>query len=193
MLEQLQSLGYLDWVTTILALVYVYLAARNSPWCWLFGAVGCAIWCYVDIVDYKLYSDAALQAFYVVMSFIGLYQWQKGGEAQTVLPVSSMTLKEHAWLIAVCLLAGLLLGYFVSQHFAAAATYPDAITTTFSIGATIMLLRRKVENWLYWIIIDIAYVGIYASRGATLFMLIMLVYVGVAIYGYKSWQKEPGI
>lgn len=190
MLEQFQALTYLDWVTTVTALIYVWLAARNNPWCWVFGAIGCAVWCYVDIVQYQLYSDAALQAFYVVMSFVGLYQWQRGGAGQEELVVSKMAWSAHGWMIGLSTAAGLILGYFVSQNFAAAATYPDAVTTTFSVGATILLLRRKIENWLYWVIIDLAYVVIFWSRGAYLFTLLMVIYVVMALYGYRKWRKE---
>lgn len=192
MLEQFQSLTLLDWATTILALIYVFLAARNNPWCWVFGALACAVWCYVDIVQYDLYSDAALQAFYVVMSGFGIYQWQFGGKESGELSISRMSLTEHVGLITVSIGVGLLLGYFVSQNFAAAATYPDAITTVASVGATFLLLRRKLENWLYWIVIDLAYVGIFWSREAWLFAGIMVIYVLVAVYGYLEWKREVG-
>jgi nicotinamide mononucleotide transporter len=193
MLEQLQALSYLDWIITATALIYVFLAARNNPWCWVFGAVSCGLWGYVDIVQYQLYSDAALQAFYVFMAGVGIYRWQFGAsgaeQEAKVLPISRMSVVQHATMIGGSLLAGILLGYFVSQNFPAAATYPDAITTTASVGATFLLLNRKLENWLYWVVIDIAYIGIYWSRDASLLALIMLVYVGTAIYGYQNWHK----
>jgi len=188
--EEITALGALDWLTTVLALVYVLLAARNNPWCWVFGAVACAIWAYLSIVKYQLYSDGALQVFYVGMSIIGLYNWRFGGQAQRELPITRMTSRDHLLFIALAGLAGWLLGYFVGENFQAAATYWDALTTTFSVGATFYLLRRKLENWLYWIVIDVAYVGIYYGRGAWLFAAIMLVYIGVAIYGYLNWRKE---
>lgn len=193
MQEQLAALTYLDWIITITALIYVFLAARNNSWCWVFGGISCALWGYVDIAQYQLYSDAALQAFYVVMAGIGIYRWQfektGAGEKRSVLPISRMSVTHHAIMIGGALLSGYLLGYFVSQNFPAAATYPDAITTTASVGATFLLLNRKLENWLYWIVIDLAYVGIYWSRGASLLALIMVIYVGTAIYGYVNWRN----
>lgn len=189
MQEQLATLGPLDAITTALALIYVGLAARNSAWCWIFGAAGCAIWAYLDIVQYQLYSDALLQLFYVGISLLGLYRWRRGGAAEDDLPIQHMTSEEHAWLIGGSLVSGFLLGYFVSQYAEAAATYPDAITTTFSIGATFALLQRRIENWWYWVVIDLAYVGIYGSRGATLFAGLMGLYVVLAIYGYFSWRS----
>lgn len=188
LLKDIAALGILDWIVTITALIYVILSARNNPWCWLFGIVSCALWGYVSFVQYDLYLDALLQLFYVAISFVGLYSWLRGGSDGGVLPISKMTPMMHMWVIVIGVLTGLLFGYAFS-HTSAAATYWDAFTTTFSILATILLIRRRVENWLYWVIIDLAYVGLYYSRGAILFAVLMLIYVVIAALAYRRWKK----
>ncbi|MEL6972938.1 MAG: nicotinamide riboside transporter PnuC [Bacteroidota bacterium] len=192
LLQDISALGLIDWATTLTALVYVILSARNNPWCWPFGIVSCALWAYASYVQYDLYLDALLQVFYVVMGFVGLYQWLQGGEDGGVLPITQMKPREHLWVIGVGLLSGLLFGYAFS-YTSATATYWDALTTSFSILATILLVRRQLENWLYWIAIDIVYSGLYFSRGAILFALLMLLYVVIASFAYRSWSKavEP--
>lgn len=179
----------LEWLVTILAIVYVLLAARNQPIAWLFGGLGCAGWAYIDIVRYSLYSDALLQVFYVFMSLLGLYQWRSKKEGQPLLPISRMSRRDHAYLIGICLPSGLLLAYLVGAYFPAAATYWDALTTTFSVGTTVLLLRRKLENWLYWIVIDLNYMGLYASREAWFFAGLMGLYTLIAFWGYWQWQR----
>lgn len=192
MLEQLlkdvAALGILDWIVTGTALIYVTLSARNNPWCWFFGIVSCALWGYISLVQYSLYSDALLQLFYVAISFVGLYSWLRGGADGGELPITRMKPKAHLLVILVGVLSGLLFGY-VFSHTSAAATYWDAFTTTFSILATILLIRRQVENWLYWVIIDLAYVGLYYSRGAILFAALMLIYVVIAALAYRRWRS----
>jgi len=190
MWELLTTQSPLEWAVTLLALIYVILAARNNPWCWVFGAIACTGWAYLDVSLYNLYSDAILQVFYVIMSGIGLHQWLKGGINQKALEISRMTTREHILVIGLSSGIGLILGYFVGEYLPAAATYPDALTTSFSIVTTYLLLQRKLENWLYWIVIDLAYVAIYWSRGATLFVFIMIIYVVVAGWGYYNWRKE---
>ena len=101
-----------------------------------------------------------------------------------------MTGGEHLALILLAGTCGLALGFFFDSTLVAAATYPDAITTAFSIGATVMLVRRKLDNWLYWVVIDLVYVWIYHSTGATLFAVMMLINVGVAGYGFVNWRGE---
>ena len=186
--QDLLALGPIDWVVTLTALVYVILSARNNPWCWPFGIISCALWAYASFFQYDLYLDALLQIFYVVMGFIGLHQWLRGGADGGVLPITHMKLKEHLWVVGLGVASGLFFGYAFS-HTSAAATYWDALTTSFSILATILLVRRQLENWLYWIAIDIAYSGLYYSRGALLFALLMLLYVVIASLAYRSWSK----
>lgn len=189
LLQDIQALGHLDWIVTITALVYVVLSARNNPWCWLFGIVSCALWAYLSFFSYHLYLDALLQLFYVGMGFWGLYSWLRGGGEGKGLAITPTSGKEHLLLITVGVASGLILGYGFS-YTAAAATYWDALTTTFSVLATILLVRRRLANWLYWIVIDGAYVGLYFSRGATLLGVLMLVYTVIAIFAYLEWSRQ---
>lgn len=188
LLQDIQALGWLDWIVTLTALVYVVLSARNNSWCWPFGIVSCALWAYASY-GYGLYSDVLLQLFYVIMGFWGLYNWQKGGEGGTPVAISSMPFRAHLIYLVTGLAGGLLLGYLFS-HTNAEATYWDALTTVFSVLATFMLVRRQLENWWYWIVVDLVYSGLYYSRGAVLFAVLMVVYTLIAVYAYRNWQRE---
>ncbi|NJO87025.1 MAG: nicotinamide mononucleotide transporter [Lewinella sp.] len=179
----------MEGLVSLLALLYVVLAARNNPWCWGFGALACLGWAYLDVMYYALYSDALLQVFYIGMSVWGYFSWRAARQAPS-RPIARMSKIDHFLLLAFGSLSGLLLGYTVSSFLPAAATYWDALTTTFSVGATVFLLKRKLENWAYWVVIDLAYVGIYFSRGAWLLAALMLVYTAVAVYGYCEWKRQ---
>lgn len=183
-------MGLLDWIALLTSLAYVVLAARNNNWCWLFAAVSTAVWAYQSWFEYRLVSDALLQLFYFVMAGVGIWRWTRGGAGATALPVRHMTAAEHLLTLAVGLVGGWLLGYFFASRLAAAATYPDAITTAFSVVTTFLLVGRRLENWLYWIVIDLAYVWIYQAQGAVLFAVMMVVNVIVAVYGYWNWRQQ---
>ncbi len=187
MQDLLQSQAPLEWLVSLLALLYVFLAAKNLPVAWVFGGLACLGWAYLDVVKYSLYSDAILQLFYVIMAIVGLYRWRTTKDAE--LLITKMQARDHYLMLTLSLSTGLLLAIFVGAHFPAAATYWDAITTSASIGATFLLLNRKLENWLYWILIDLTYIGIYASRDAWFFAALMLVYTLVAVGGYLHWKK----
>lgn len=188
LLQEITALGWLDWIVTLTALVYVILSARNNIWCWPFGILSCALWAYVSY-GYRLYSDVLLQIFYVVMGFWGLYNWQRGGENGQAVPITRMPLREHLIYLLIGGIGGLLLGHLFS-YTSAEASYWDAYTTVFSVLATVMLVGRRLENWLYWIAIDLAYAGLYYSRGALLFGVLMVVYTLIAVYAYRKWRSD---
>ncbi|MEM7571318.1 MAG: nicotinamide riboside transporter PnuC [Bacteroidota bacterium] len=181
----------LAWIATAFALIYVALAAKSNSWCWFFGAVGCSIWAYVSWKE-NLLSDAGLQVFYVLVSIWGWWRWQFADKSaiNKVLPVSRMSKTEHAIIWGVGLPLGYILGRYLGDNFGAVATYWDAYTTVFSVIVTFAVVTRKLENWLYWILINIVTGALYFSRGLTAFGIVMIVYLVLAVVGYLSWQKE---
>ena len=188
LLTEIQALRPLDWIITATALVYVVLAARENPWCWAWGAVSCALWGYVSFTQYDLWLDALLQVYYVGMSVYGLYHWVYKSADQAQLPVIRWPLKRHLLLFAVGIPLSLLFGYLFAAYTPAAATYLDAFTTVFAVLTTYLVARKVLENWYYWIGIDVALCYLYASRGALLFALLMVVYVGIAVWGLGRWR-----
>ncbi|GJM35256.1 MAG: nicotinamide mononucleotide transporter [Saprospiraceae bacterium] len=185
--RQLQSMSWMDWVATLTALIYVVLAARENNWCWLFGIISCSLWAYVTFAFYQLYLDAILQLFYVIMSFVGLYRWKYGGQANSALPISRLSGQAHLLWAITGLILSLGFGYFFAAYTSAAATYLDALTTVFSVIATFLLIQKRLDNWLYWVLIDALYAYLYFSRGALLFGLLMVIYVIIASVALYNW------
>jgi nicotinamide mononucleotide transporter len=68
--------------------------------------------------------------------------------------------------------------------------FGDAFTTSLSIIATWMLARKKIEQWLIWIFIDLVSVGLYLYRGLYPTVFLFLVYTIMAGIGYLEWHKE---
>ena len=185
-----KALSWVDWVATVTALLYVILAARSNIWCWFWGIISCSLWAYASYSFYQLYLDAALQVFYVVMAFIGLYNWKKDSTGQGDAPIKRLPVKAHLKYLSVGAIIALLFGYFFDQYTPAAATYWDAFTTVFSVIATILLVQRYLDNWAYWVVIDIIYAGLYFSREAYLFSLLMIIYTMIASLAWKRWHKS---
>ncbi|MEO1626188.1 MAG: nicotinamide riboside transporter PnuC [Bacteroidota bacterium] len=171
-------------------IIYVILAARESVWCWPWGIVSSSLWAYGTLVLYSLYADFGLQLFYVLMGCIGLYQWRFGSGGGRELAISRMSWRDHLQLVGLGVLLGLFFGYFFANYTQAAATYADAFTTSFSILATFLVIQKKLENWLYWIVTDLAYVALYVERGAKLYAALMILYTLIAIFGYEQWKKH---
>lgn len=181
--------AWYEWLALGTGIVYVWLAARQQRSCWYWGIVSCLLWAYADVYYYLLYLDAILQLFYVGMGVWGLVQWNASASG-TGIRIERMPWAEHLKLMIWIVPLSLLFGYFFDNYTPAAATYADAFTTIGAIVATWLTVKRRLENWLYWILIDVAYIGITWSRSAYLYALLYLIYTLVAVFGWVSWRRE---
>ena len=186
----MQAMPKIDWFVTITALIYVFLAAKENVWCWIFGIASCSAWAYSSYTNYNLYLDALLNVFYVIISFWGIYQWKVGNKNQDKLTITKMNQSLHLKIIVGGLILSILYGYLFDKYTTAEATYLDALTTVFAVITTFLVIYKKLENWLYWIVINLLYVYIYASREAYLFVIIMVIYVVIAISGHLTWTNK---
>lgn len=184
------ALSWVDWAVTVTAMLYVVLAARGLAWGWAWGMLSCSLWAYASYAFYSLYLDALLQVFYVLIAAFGLYQWKYGAGGKSPLPISRLPRRQHLYILIAGTALSVGFGYFFGVYTPAAATYWDAFTTVFSVAATFMLVRKVLENWAYWVVIDILYAGLYASRGAWLFALLMVAYTLIAAFAFFSWRRQ---
>jgi nicotinamide mononucleotide transporter len=124
------------------------------------------------------------------MGIYGWYAWTKGFKNNASLPISQLKVQNHLIIIVGGFILTYLVGTFFKHYTDAVATYLDAFTTVFSIITTVLVARKILENWLYWIIIDAVYIYLYGSRGGYLFAFLNVVYVIIAIIGYVNWRNQ---
>ncbi len=188
--QQLHSQTPLDWAITLTALAYVWLAARENAWCWAFGIVSCGLWAWADFFSYNLWVDGVLQVFYVAMGAWGLYAWKYGGQGRAALRIQRLPLRSHFFLALAGLALTLALGFLFKKYTPTSFPYADSFITAFSIIATLLTVKKVLENWLYWIVFDALAVFLFWAKGAVLVSFVMVVYTVVAVYGYRRWRSE---
>jgi nicotinamide mononucleotide transporter len=167
---------------------YAVLAARRNRLCWISGAVSSA--CAAVVAGMRLLPmQSALQVFFVGMSVYGWLSWTRSA-AQGELQVGLWPLAWHLG-TAVVLMALT----FMSAHLLAAETnaaWPllDSLTTWFSLFATWLAARAKLENWLYWIAIDGVLVFLFYVQDLPFLALLNVLFIGIAAGGYIAWRRR---
>ncbi|CUA85625.1 nicotinamide riboside transporter PnuC [Pseudidiomarina woesei] len=173
----------------VLALLYLLLAARQSLWCWLAGAISCAIYTYL-MLGAQLYMEAALQAFYVVLAGYGWWQWRYGAATGDATEQEGYSWRWHAVAIAILSLVAALCALLLQRYTAADQVWLDSFTTIFSLFATWLLTRKLYSNWLYWLVIDSVYIYLYAIKGFEKTSGLFAVYIVLILYAMWSWRRS---
>ena len=189
LLAQLLEWSPLEMAAVIAAILYLLLAIRENIWCWLFAGISTAIYVYL-FVTAQLYMESALNVFYFVMAVYGFAVWYRGHTPEHELPVTKWRLSTHAIAIAAILLLSLCSGYLLDTRTDAAFPYIDSLTTWSAIWATFLIARKVLENWWYWLVIDVASIFIYWSRDLQLTALLFVVYVIMIPFGLISWTRS---
>ena len=171
------------------ALAYLILAARESNWCWYFAFASTAIYS-VLFREVSLLMESALNVYYMAMAVYGWYQWRRGGGDHTGIRIHTLGIRGHGQTIGAILVLTLTSGFLLSRYSAAALPYVDSFTTWASVIATFMVARKILENWLYWIVIDLVSIPLYLSRGLEMTALLFAAYVVIAAVGFFRWQRQ---
>jgi nicotinamide mononucleotide transporter len=167
---------------------YAILAARRNRLCWVAGAISSALAALLAGLR-GLPMQSALQVFFVGMSVYGWLSWTRSAAAGE-LPVGVWPLQRH---ISAALLVILL--SFAAAHVLAAETqaaWPllDSLTTGFSLLATWLAARAKLENWLYWIAIDGVLVFLFYVQDLPFLALLNVLFIGIAAGGFIAWRRK---
>jgi len=185
-LQQLKLLAFAaEWSAVVFSLLYVFLAAKQNRWCWVFGGISSFISIGLFIMV-RLYAESLLYLFYVLVAIYGWMVWNKNSAKQ---PVTELRPSQHLIFIASALFMAAVLYYLFANFTNAAKPLLDSLTTAFSILTTFLIVKKVLSNWIYWLLIDAFSVYLYWSRGLDVYALLMAVYTFMAIYGFIQWRK----
>lgn len=183
-------MNYLEILGTAVGLAYLYLEYKASAWLWLASIVMPAIYLFV-YYDAGLYADFGISVYYILASVYGLICWLRGkGEPSTEpLKISRTPRSMYLPLIVAMALLFILIAFILKRFTDSTVPLADAFTTALSIVAMWMLARKYVEQWLVWIVADVACAVLYAWKGLWFTGALYLLYSAIAIIGYRKWLR----
>jgi len=188
-------ISYVELIGTLFGLISVYFASKANILTWSTGIVN-EIFLFLLFFQVHLYADMFLQVYFFVVTIYGWYNWNTTTVENKIAAISSTA----RWLTAVIIIiVSLVSGFFIKNihlylhdYFKIAATYPftDSFVMVLSIVATVLLAKKKIENWHIWILVDAICVILYFKKGIYFLSLEYLIFLGLASYGLYNWKKQ---
>jgi nicotinamide mononucleotide transporter len=178
----------LEWVAAGLGVINVALVVRRSVWNYPFGLAMVSLYFFV-FFEARLYSDALLQIFFFVVQLYGWANWLRAREASGAVPVGWLAPRARIGWLLCTLAASLIWGLGMARYTDAAAPIVDAFIAGFSISAQILMARRKIENWILWILVDIVAVALYFHRDLRPTSALYLLFLILSIAGLIGWRR----
>lgn len=170
-----------------MAVIYVLFASKANRICFVFGFISSMIYIYLTF-SLKFYFDTSINIYYLIMSIYGWYAW--GSDGDNYSSIMTLSSKKFSTLLFSGLIFSLGVAFTATLFTDASLAYLDAFTTVFSIIATWMVVKKYIENWLIWIIVDLVASGMYFYKEFYLTSLLFILYTLIAIYGFFKWRKK---
>jgi len=181
---QAVSSSVIELIAVILAISYLLLAVKQQIWCWPAAFLSSLIYLYV-FFEVQLYMESMLQVYYAGMAVYGWQQWQKKENDQT-RPIRTWPLRQHL-ISLVLILAGTYIAGRLLVQTDARLPYIDAFTTVASVLTTYMVTQKILENWIYWLVIDLVSIFLYLDRALYFTALLFCIYIVIIGFGWLQW------
>jgi nicotinamide mononucleotide transporter len=166
--------------------ICVYLVVRANVHNFWTGILNSALFL-VLFATARLWADASLQFTYIVLGFVGWWQWLHGGRDRTALKIGRASARMLLACIAFVVLGTLVLTPVLRQAHDIAPLL-DALTTSLSLAAQFLLNAKKIQNWLFWIAADVIYTPLYLVKHLNLTGIVYVAFLGLAISGALRWR-----
>jgi len=181
---------YLELIAVFFGLLSVWYAKKDNIMVFPTGLISTSIYAYL-LWRWSLLGDSMINVYYFIMSIYGWYHWTRKKGNIDEFPISSMIVKEKVISLIIFLLTVVfvVIIYIYFNKFTTWYSYLDTfLTAIFFVGMWLMA-KRKIENWIFWIVGDLLSIPLYFAKGYTFTSFQYIVFTIIAIYGYIEWKK----
>jgi nicotinamide mononucleotide transporter len=171
----------------VFGVLQVLLAWRNLVWLYPAGIISTVFSVYL-LADVKLYAEAFLNLYYLVMSIYGWWLWHRKREEKE-LAVTRTTKTEWTY-VALIVFVGWALLFFILRKFTPSdVPLWDAWVSATAWAGMWLLAKRKLENWLVLNLSNAFAIPLQFHKNIPMYGLLTIVLFVVAIFGYLRWKK----
>lgn len=194
-IENIRKTSSLEFIAVVFGLLSVWYAKSANILVFPTGIISTVIYIYICFFA-ELYADMGINLFYTGMSIYGWYIWASKDINRRIRPVAWSTLKEQ-WIgiagvfVFFWMILGLLLIFKAddSEYINSYIPYIDAFTTAIFFVGMWFMARKKIENWIYWIVGDLISVPLYFYKGLAFTSFQFFVFLILAVMGFIQWRR----
>ncbi len=189
LIEGIQQTSWLEYIAVIFGIASVIFSRMENILVYPVGMINTAPYVYVYIT-HGLYADASVNFYYTIMNIIGWRMWAQKKEGNTKLEITKSSKRDWAVALIFFSICCIIL-YLVLKNFTD-STVPqaDAFTSAAAFTGMWLMNKKKIENWIWWIITDLASIPLNFYKHLVFTSFQYLVFLILAFMGYITWLKK---
>jgi nicotinamide mononucleotide transporter len=198
LIANLKDTSLLEFIAVIFGIISVWLAKQENIWLYPTGIINTILFVYLYVIKTGLYADGIVNAYYTYMSVMGWLMWSKPNK-QNLLKISTCNNKELLKIslftlltlsVLYTLLTFIMPKYLANNFTPSTVPFIDSLNAALSFTAMWLMNKKKIEHWLFWIIVNIISIPLNISKGLAFTGVQYLIFLTIAILGFISWYKK---
>lgn len=176
---------YIEIIASLFTLTSIYLTTKDNILCWPTGIIGILFYAII-FYNLNLVADLGLQAVFLIQSTFAWLNWNKKDNLKITYSKDRTTLMGFTVLIYMII-------FSITNNLNGNLPFLDSAVATFSIMGMFLLIFKKVESWIFWILSDIILASVFFLNELYISGLLYLVFLGLALSGLIKWIKYEKI
>lgn len=187
--DGMKTTTWLEYLAVFFGIASVVFSRRENILVYPTGIINTVLYTWFCFSWWNLYAEAGLNFYYTVMSLYGWYVWSRKKEGKT-LPISFNNRRDWIISISFFVLSWIVLYYVLKNHTNSNVPWGDSFASASACTGMWQMARKKVENWIWWIITNLASIPLYFYKHAVFTSIQYVVFLILAIMGLTAWIKK---
>jgi len=181
----------LEVIGVVFGLLSVVFSKRDNILVFPTGMISTLIFVYL-LWEYQLIGDLMINSYYFIMSIYGWIIWTRKVDNTNFIPITKINASEWKKAIVFFMIAIVftILIYFVFDKWENWISAVDVLTTAIFFVGMWLMAKKKIENWIFWIVGDLISVPLYAYKGLYLSSIQYFIFTLIALLAYQAWKKK---
>lgn len=181
---------WLEIAAFALSLAMVWCNILVLHWGWPLAIASSALYAAL-FAHSKLYAEAGLQVFFIAISIWGWRQWLRGLNLRIDdSGVKRWTPQIAAISVGAAILLSLAVGLLLKTFTDSDVPWADAIPSSMSIVAQVLLAKKYLQNWAWWLVINAMSTALFAYKGLWLTVVLYALFAVLSWVGWRAWRDK---
>lgn len=188
-IEGMKNTSWLEYTAVFFGIASVLFSRKENILVYPTGIINTVLYTFFCFSWWGLYAEGSLNFYYTIMSLYGWYIWSRKKEGK-VLPITFNDKKDWIVSISFFIISWGVLFFILKNYTNSNVPWADSFASAAAYAGMWQMTRKKVENWIWWIITNIASIPLYFYKQAVFTSVQYLVFLILAVMGLIEWKKK---
>jgi nicotinamide mononucleotide transporter len=191
-IEGIQQTTWLEFAAVFFGIASVLYSRKENILVYPTGIINTILYTWFCFGWWGLYAEGSLNFYYTGMSIYGWILWAKKKDATGEKKIIITKSTRREWLIAIgfFVLCYIILLFILKNYTKSTVPYADAFASASAYTGMWLMARKKLENWLWWIVTNAASIPLYFIKHAVFTSFQYVVFLILAVMGYIEWRRK---